>query len=188
MTEFRTKERRKYQLPVFGLPQPWYLKGSNSAEILSDEARSRRHWFDPGDKASTKLLASLVFDRRLREETARARTAILGLQDNWDGQGSPGYADSTIDKAISFLNIHVKHVFADSRRILIPKILPSDSGSIDLHWREQKFELLVNVPATDDIVVSFYAENLLDRSFIKGSFAHSSTSKLLANWLTEVSE
>ena len=188
MTEFRTGEHLRYQSSISARPLLWNRKGSKATATWDDEPRYRWHWIVEEPKVSTKFPGSFLFNRRLSQEIDRARTAILALQYNWDGQGSPGYVESTLDRAISILNAHVKHVFENSRRILIPKILPSDDASIDIHWREQKFELLVNVPASDDIVVSFYGENLLDRSFIKGAFAHSSTSKFLANWLTEVSE
>ena len=149
--------------------------------------REIHSWFDTVAKSRTEPPSLLLFDRRLDEEIERAKLAILDLRDNWDGDGSPGYAESTMNRAIRFLNTHVKQVFADSGRILIPRILPSDGGSIDLHWKEQEFELLVNVPATDDLAVSFYAEDFSDRSSVKGIFDHSSTSKLLINWLTEAS-
>ena len=144
-------------------------------------------WINTGTKSRTKPQNLLLLDRQLQEEVARARAAILSLQDNWDKQGSPGYAESTMDRAIRFLDIHVKQVFDDSRRILIPRILPSDGGSIDLHWRTQEYELLVNVPATDDVAVSFYGEVLLGRSCIKGTFDRLRESKVLAKWLTEAS-
>ena len=140
------------------------------------------------DKSRTKLQDTWLLERRLHEEIEQARNSILCLQDNWDGQGSLGYSESVMDRAINFMKIHVAHLFADSRRILIPKILPSGDGSIDLHWKEQAFELLVNIPATDEVSVSFYGEDFLDRSRIKGTFDRSSTNKVLANWLTEASE
>ena len=189
MTEYMLEQHRKYPAQLFRPlePRPTKVDMLGEAWPLQHGRYILDNWIFPV-KSRTKPLDSLLFERRLQEETARAQDAILGLQDNWDGQGSPGYARSTMNSAIRFLNIHVNQVFKDSGRTLIPKVLPSDGGSIDLHWKERKFELLVNIPATDDVAVSFYAENLSDRSSIKGTFDRSSASKVLIYWLTEASE
>ena len=168
----------------------WLVKRDKVVDLVREHGRFvQKQWLvDLETTSRTKLTASFLFERRFQEEIERAQKVILGLQDNWDGQGSPGYAESTMDRAISFLDVHVKRVFYDSERALVPRVLPSDGGSIDLHWKELKFELLVNIPATDDTAVSFYAENFSDRSLIKGTLDHFSTSKVLIYWLTEASE
>ena len=192
MIEYALLEKQLIGSPQSFRPEEqWLTKRDRVVDLGRDYGRfaqGRGQWIDLETTSKTKLAASFLFERRFQEEIERAQEAILGLQDNWDGQGSPGYAESTMDRAISFLEVHVKQVFDDSGRVLIPRVLPSDGGSIDLHWKELEFELLVNIPATDDMAVSFYAENFSDRSFIKGTFDHFSASKVLVYWLTEASE
>lgn len=128
---------------------------------------------------------ALVFDDGLKKELNRAREAILELKDDWDGEGSSGYHQTTWDRAEVFVTEHVKSVFQKSGRIPIPKILPGPDESIDLHWRTDCFELLVNVPASHDDPVSFYGDDYSDQSSIKGTFDAKSVSRVLVEWLVQ---
>jgi hypothetical protein len=129
---------------------------------------------------------TLIFDHSLEEEAQRAKTAILSLKDDWDGEGSTGYSEKTWDRAMDFLDIHVQEVFRKCGHVLVPKILPGPDGSIDFHWRSERFELLVNVPESDDVSVSFYGDQFNGRNSFKGPFDRASLSRILVTWLGEV--
>ncbi len=128
----------------------------------------------------------LIFNHEIDQEIERASEAIMGLEDNWDGEGSSAYSKATLDRAINFLKLHVSALIEESGKIIIPRILPGPDGSIDLHWRTAKLELLVNVPPNDGLV-SFYGDDFSDGNSIKGTFNLKSVSKHLVRWLIDAS-
>jgi hypothetical protein len=84
---------------------------------------------------------------------------ISDLADDWDDAGSPGYADETIAKATGFLLSFVRAVFNSYHiRLPLPRILPGPDASIDIHWKEPDFELLLNIPP-DNQNAQFYGDN-----------------------------
>ena len=61
-----------------------------------------------------------------------------------------GYTEETWKRAMEFL-WKMAEVFYDrlgGRNFFPPAINPGPNGSIDLHWNQQKFELLLNFPAS----------------------------------------
>jgi hypothetical protein len=93
---------------------------------------------------------------------------MLDLQENWDEEGSPPIAEATWDVAASFLRrqaeIYWRHHVAV---IPVPHIAPGSDGSIDIHWKTDRFELLVNIYQGPDFTAGFYGEDC-GRSKIKG--------------------
>ena len=73
---------------------------------------------------------------------------MLKLEDNWDGEGAVKISDQTWQKAIDFLN---RHRFFWTLEENIPDISALHDGSIDLHWKNEKFELLINVKGNSDL-------------------------------------
>src|SRR5688572_9823361 len=81
------------------------------------------------------------------QEIDRSR-AKLELADDWDGDGSPGYAEATWRRAVAiavgsaarFLTLHGE-VPPD------PAIAKGPDGSVDVLWRSGTKKLMVNVPA-----------------------------------------
>ena len=80
--------------------------------------------------------------KELLEKIARSKDHILSLTDNWDEEGSKGYKEETFNQAMSFLRSISKNTWDVGIIIPNPDILPSQDGSIDLHWKNDKFELL----------------------------------------------
>ena len=66
-----------------------------------------------------------------------AKNRILSLEENWDGEGSPAYQADTLDDAADFL---YKLDGPEAEQV---KILPDSEGSIDLWWKTEKFELII---------------------------------------------
>ncbi len=74
--------------------------------------------------------------------------AMLEWEANWDGEGSPLYAEDTWSRATTFLVQSAKDMWRDySISIAAPMIEPGPDGSIDIHWLLDDRELSLNVPA-----------------------------------------
>jgi len=84
------------------------------------------------------------------EKAIHKSRSVLELGDNWDGEGSCGYAEETWKRATEFL-WKMAEVFYDQERghtFFPPAINPGPQGSIDLHWDLPKFKLSMNFPAS----------------------------------------
>jgi len=94
--------------------------------------------------------ATTPFERypELEAEIIRARELILGLGDNWDDEGSPGYNERTFQLAAEFARDLVSQTTTEfSCSLIVPTIGPAAAGSIDVYWKATAVTLLVNVPA-----------------------------------------
>ena len=80
---------------------------------------------------------------------------ILSLPDNFDDEGSPSYKEATVDAAWFYATM-----FCMLTDIEIEKVdfEPSSDGSIDVHYKEETEEFLINVPADANSSATFYAE------------------------------
>lgn len=81
--------------------------------------------------------------------TIRASSRIADIADNWDGEGSPGYAAATVGRATRFLRGHWIAARRAGLDIGFPRINPADSGSLDVYWSKEDRDLLVNFPSAD---------------------------------------
>ena len=121
-------------------------------------------------------------DRELKAEIEQAKT-LLKLVDNWDEEGSPTFSKGTLDRAVAFLTAHS----ARGRDLCssyppAPKIGPGPDGSIDLHWKQKMWELLVNIPADDTQMAVFYGDDYGTAKF-KGSFDPKTVNLGIVAWL-----
>jgi hypothetical protein len=123
------------------------------------------------------------FAQQLRAEISRAKL-ILELEDDWDGQGSPRYSQATLDLAATFVNSHVRLLW-DSYGLQspTPTFGPGPDGSIDIHWKQPSWELLVNIPADANQMAAFYGDNYGAQK-IRGSFDPKVLNLGIAQWLT----
>lgn len=122
-------------------------------------------------------------NKKLLEAEIKRAKLLLELRDDWDGEGSPGYLEATIDRAIAFLNTHTERL-SDMYGIQppIPSIGPGPEGSIDIHWKQPTWELLVNIPADADKMAAFYGDNYGTQK-IKGSLDPEYFNLGIAEWL-----
>ncbi len=129
-----------------------------------------------------ELVAGNLNKKLLDAEIEQAKL-LLGLGDDWDGEGSPGYSEATLDRAIAFLNAHTERLW-DMYGIQppIPSIGPGPEGSIDIHWKQPTWELLVNIPADPDKMAAFYGDNYGTQK-IKGSLDPEYFNLGIAEWL-----
>ena len=117
------------------------------------------------------------------EAEIEAAKSILKLPDNWDGEGSPRYSRATLEQAIAFVRMHMEHLWeASGINAPLPCINPGPMGSIDLHWKQPTWELLVNISAEETQPATFYGDDY-GAGVIKGT-VHSGQSNFgLLEWL-----
>jgi len=163
-----------------------YMKGRSrsydfgSAEIAKGPPADT--WTVPSWKNEwTAPLKSESLDELSRE--IQAAQKLLTLEDNWDGEGSPGFSKTTLGRAAAFLHRHMLWVWERYGVWLqAPRILPGPDGSIDMHWQTANYELLVNIPADPSAPATFYGDDY-GRSSIKGAFNPSVFNLGLVTWL-----
>ena len=110
---------------------------------------------------------------------------ILDLQDNHDGEGSPGYKEETWQRAVDFVRNNAIWLWQRfGIHVELPEILPGPEGSIDLHWKSVRYDLLVNMPATASARATFYGDDRRG-TFIKGAFDSSACNQGLLLWLAD---
>jgi hypothetical protein len=111
-----------------------------------------------------------------------AARPMLMWADDWDGAGSPGYRKATLDRARAFLLGGARELWEEHRLLPpVPRVSPGPDGSIDLHWRGDRRELLVNVPVGEDETISFYGDDA--HTQIKGEIGRDVSAAWLFAWL-----
>lgn len=117
------------------------------------------------------------------EEAIEDSRSILDLEDDWDGEGSPAYAEDTWNRAIEFLignAQRLKNIWGIW--IAAPSISPGPDGSIDLHWKTESRELLINIPADLNQPAGFYGDDN-EKHRVKGTLEPSGRNEWLLMWL-----
>lgn len=110
---------------------------------------------------------------------------ILKLPVDWDDEGSPPYSQKTLVRATEFLwNQAVWFWEHESVLLDTPRIAPGPDGSIDILWKSDSAELLINVPIDRNSQLAFYGDTKAG-SHISGSIKDSDYKKGLWFWLKE---
>jgi hypothetical protein len=118
-------------------------------------------------------------------EAIESSRRILSLEDNWDEEGSIAYRESTWTRATHFIqNVTVNHWRISKSWVIPPRILPGPEGSIDIHWRTPGKELLINVPADEDISAGYYGSGNT-KDTIKGKLDTSLPNLWILAWLLQ---
>ncbi|MFW9990849.1 MAG: hypothetical protein ACFFD4_02195 [Candidatus Odinarchaeota archaeon] len=145
-----------------------YQAHSKHVSLMSSKTAYNAGYFYPQEKQQTSLDESReyefsyqLFSRMMKEKVIRATFQILKLRDNWDGENSKSYTLNTVKRATTFLQSALKEVWDDFGGIDHNEynIFPSQDGSIDIHWKNDRFELLVNFPSDPDEPVTLYGED-----------------------------
>jgi hypothetical protein len=125
------------------------------------------------------------FSEAALAEGIRASRWILDLKDDHDGAGSPGYREETWQRAVDFVGKNAKWLWQHFHiYIELPDILPGPEGSIDLHWKAERCDLLVNIPVDPSAKATFYGEDRRG-TFIKGAFDPGVYNQGLLLWLAD---
>lgn len=109
---------------------------------------------------------------------------LLGYEDDWDGEGSLGYSKSTLDKAERFLTDNSR-IFWQNNAIWVtaPDFCPGPDGSIDLLWKLEDRELLINIPINENDLAGYYGDNFQNGSIIKGKLNLTEKNEWILMWL-----
>ena len=83
---------------------------------------------------------------------------MLSIGDNFDGEGSPGYKKETTDKAKRYLAYMEKELERKKLDMGEPNFLMGPEGSVDIHWKNKKYELLLNVKVGDE-PATYWSDN-----------------------------
>jgi hypothetical protein len=123
-----------------------------------------------------------VSNEQLEAEIQKARL-LLELDEDWDGEGSSGYSLATLNRAIRFVKTYAARLWsARGSEPPIPSIGPGPEGSIDIHWKQPSWELLVNIPADVNQMAAFYGDNYGTQK-IKGRVNPEVFNLGIAEWL-----
>ena len=135
--------------------------------------KERLTWSEPHCDLLCRFYSELRNPRAIfseHEQNILNSRSILLYQDDWDGQGSIAYSEKTWDWAVRFLRSYMNFVYERFGIVIAaPRILPGPDGSIDLHWKSDVCELLLNIPADENGIATFYADNK-DNEEIRGKF------------------
>lgn len=119
----------------------------------------------------------------VQTEIERSRR-IFELNDDWDGEGSPGYAQPTLDIAVEVLESIVEGIPTILLAgITTVELQPGPDGSIDLGLVLGNRRLLINVPRDSDDSVLFYGHGPERQYPIEGAFVRTTRPRFLAEWL-----
>ena len=163
----------------FTLHQP-VLDDSGEPIYQQRDAVECESEIDPQSEGTQKWLVG----DWINEAIADSRK-LLDLEADWDDNGASPYSEETWARATKFLASHADWALQrDGVLIPAPAVLPGPDGSIDLHWKTQDYELLVNIPASVEEPGNFYGDDYTSLC-IKGTFDPAVPNRGLITWLTD---
>ncbi len=113
---------------------------------------------------------------------------ISSLKPNWDGDGSIPYERITLDRMKSFVfNLRKKLFYRFNVSLIFPYIMPGPEGSIDIHWKNDRYTLLINIPNNnnEEITIAGYENKFKNRkNVIKRSTDYQTALRVLSQWLS----
>ncbi len=108
---------------------------------------------------------------------------LQALGDDYDGEGSPGFAPSTVGRALELSSrIDAFYTGLFGARLRPAKLRPGPSGSVDIVWEDERFELFLKVPPAPEIP-SVYGENGATRDLIERRIFSAADQVAVARWL-----
>ena len=80
--------------------------------------------------------------QKFQEIEKEARQRILSKNEDWEeDEDWPDYEEKTLEYALSFIKKMIGLKSEEATKVVI---WPASGGSIDLRWKEEKFEFLIN--------------------------------------------
>ena len=125
------------------------------------------------------LNADKTEDQALRSEINRAKQM---LETERDDEG-PIFSTETLSTAAFFLTAQsnqFRQIFGSFPPA--PAIGPGPNASVDIYWKQESWELLVNFPAESNRPATFYGDNYGIQK-IKGSLDTKSFNNGIIQWL-----
>lgn len=113
--------------------------------------------------------------------------AMLDLEDDWDGEGSPGYAEETWRRAVGIALESAKHApSAPQEPLPTPAFSKGPDGSVDVLWRANAKRVMINVPAEAGEPITYHGFDRDNaRREIKGLLDPTDANGWIVAWLTE---
>lgn len=105
---------------------------------------------------------------------------ILKWENNWDGEGTPGYTKATWQRAVSFVRDNAMRLREVGQLMEAPDIQPGEKGRIIIEWSAGDRELIVTIPADANDQAEFYGYDHERSITIKG---HLHTDSPHSSWL-----
>lgn len=138
-------------------------------------------WSETRLVPDTHYLLPYTFSQLLLEiENSKS---ILDWEDDWDGEGSPAYKFTTWERTSKFL---VQNTFIlwneQGLSMKVPMITAGPEGSIDIHWKLDDRELLINIPSETDKNAGYYGDNQKG-TIVKGDLNTTESITWLLMWL-----
>jgi hypothetical protein len=125
---------------------------SSHSVWLSPPPPREQHWIHRKSRTIAPL-ANLI-------KAVNKAQSILTLPDDWDDAGSPAIRPETLRRAVLFLLLHAAVLWGRYSVIIpTPRISAGPDGSIDLHWRTRRRELLVSIPQDLKGPAPYYGDN-----------------------------
>lgn len=109
---------------------------------------------------------------------------MLDLHNNWDDEGSPGYAKATWERTARFLIDSAKFVQGLGLVFAIPKVQNGPEGTIDLYWETSYAKLLLNIPVEWEAPANYYGHKT-DGSETRGFLNTAHIEPWLLLWTTQ---
>ena len=122
----------------------------------------------------------------LNEEIIKSKDHILGLKNNWDGEGSKQFKKETLDLATNHLQ-KLSQRFFEAYKLIIhtPNIRPVADLSIDIQWKTEKMELTINFSEEFINLPSFYGKDN-EANEIQGILERKKIPLVIFPWLKSV--
>lgn len=116
-------------------------------------------------------------------EAIQSSRYILALKDDWDEEGSKNYEETTWSRSVNWVK-EAALTFRKQRGLWVepPRILPGPEGSIDIHWKTAKRELLINVPENLQEPADYYGCGD-PKDTLKGKLDTSLSNEWILVWL-----
>ncbi len=121
-------------------------------------------WVRPREQhRSTAYLAGkrrIVYPAGKLEYAIKESQSILALPTGWDDAGSPAFRKETRERAVRVLMEAAGFLWATrGLELPAPSITPGPEGSIDLHWKTARRELLINIPEDPSEAAPYYGDD-----------------------------
>jgi len=126
---------------------------------------------NPRPASETRLVSGFALPPaldHLADEIERSRV-LLGLADDWDDAGSPGYAEATWHRAIGFLVGTATRLW-DERGVALDgaDVLPGSRGGIDIELRTADRRLLISVSGDSSAPARYFGHDTRGTEKVKG--------------------
>ena len=119
------------------------------------------------------------------EEAIRGARWILEIQPDEDSGVTERYSEATLDRAGEFLRRHALWLWNNHHVIIdAPRLEPGPNGSIDIHWKTRRYELLVNIRRDPSAPAGFYGDDYGSIA-VEGTLDPSASNRGVLMWLMD---